>query len=532
MPPKAKPTKPAAGKGGAGAGAAASAGGPKGDAARKRADAVAEAAAAAIAGKTGRAAKDALFEAVRVTLGKVGAVPASGIRKEEVVPSKTSEAHGGAGTASASAPAATTFRARKGFAVPELSLTEALTPGRLATALRDHGVVVVLDVVPADSGLCEAAMQSMVGLHEVVSGHAFSRATAEHTWMEHLVAPQVSDGQTQGVGHMLPALCDLRAHPNVVAVFAQAYSGLQGATVTPEDLVVSLQGFSVRPPVEPLDRGDDRVDKPYMDMSFRGMGEEVVMGDLVVNRSSAPLRVSPGSHKLADDLLSARFEGAEHKGDFTRLPLWHRKAYKAALHAVGGRYQVSLRPRVGTLVLRLCSTLHAGPAQEPVPGGPAAAAAAYPGPFPNWRGVVPVCLRPASALSEDQLVALHWAAARGMGTSAHGTRVLGTRPATRVMQGYTPAVQLFMDEPWRVFDFWPATCNPAFWALLGPPVERLPPGWTPFVFDPVKHYLRQERLKAQAQHPDGAWEGKRKSRRSQGRHAHGDGAGDGLPVPE
>jgi hypothetical protein len=520
MPPKPKPTKASAAKAPAGAGAGAGAATRAvSSAANKRAHAVADAAAAAIAGKTGRAAKDALFEAVRVTLGKA-ATPLA-----ERADGKA--ASGGSGGGPALLP-----QTRKGLAVPELTLTEALTPGRLATALRDHGVVVVLDVVPADSGLCEAAMQSMVGLHEVVSGHAFSRATAEHTWMEHLVAPQVSDGQTQGVGHMLPALCDLRAHPNVVAVFAQAYSGLQGATVTPEDLVVSLQGFSVRPPVEPLDRGDDRVDKPYMDMSVAGMGEEVVLGDLVVNRSSAPLRVSPGSHKLADDLLTARFEGAEHKGDFTRLPLRHRKAYKAALHAVGGKYQVSLRPRVGTLVLRLCSTLHADPAQEPVPGGHAAAAAAYPGPFPNWRGVVPVCLRPATAFSEDQLHALHWAAVRGMGTSAHGTRVLGTRPATRVMQGYTPAVQLFMDEPWRVFDFWPATSNPGFWALLGRPTEAPAPGWTPFVFDPVKHYMRQERIKAQA-HPDGAGpDGKKKGRRFQGRPARGAAVGVDDPVPE
>ena len=444
----------------------------------QRSAALQAAASTALENKRGRAAKDALFAAAVATVGH--GAPAGG-------PSTETGPAGGA-VKDFCRPA---VHQRRPY---DVEFRQGLEPGVLAGVLREFGVAVVWGVVELPQ--CAKTLETMVRFEEVVSGGYFHRDFYGTTWKKENIAPMISDGHVQGLGHTLADVNDVRSHPNVTALFSAAYTGLRGAPIAPHELVGGVDGFGLRPPVAPFDTGDERDDRPHMDMSYIGGGEEVVLGEVPVNKDVGCVvyKVSLKSHLLADDLLTEKYQGQEHAGDFTRLPPKWRKAYKASLAAKGGRFQALVYVPPGGLLLRLASTLHSVRAQplpkRPVPlPSPAA-------PFPFWHAAVHVCLRPASEGGEDRAPLVHWAYMRGMGTDARGTRVVAPRPATEPCTTYSPSVSYYMAEPWQLFRFFPATLRPEFGQLLGTLTGPVDPTWAPFVFDPALHYVRMQRTRA------------------------------------
>ena len=355
----------------------------------------------------------------------------------------------------------------------DLDHAEARDPGKLGAVLREWGVAVVKDVF--DAAECRAVTEEMVRALEALSSGKFDRTRASDTWNPSVLPPMVRSGLVQALMGNLAAVSDLRADPRCETLFRLLYTELHGEPV--EEVVTSVDGVNIRPPVEPLH--DDRTeDWPHVDVSRKGRMYECVQGQVVLNPTSAAFRCSPKSHLVYEALLGPECGGHEQDGDWTRLQRSYADKFAAMVTAVGGKYQVPVHAPAGSMIFWLSSTLHSAQVQRrtaaPFVYDPA-------DPLKNWRAVVYVCHVPRRSVDDRHIYGLHYAAAHNRSTNHNGRRLFPLVPPTQKGVVFHPDIAKYIQDPARAYELLPPTTNPAWTRLLGTPTVPAPPGWTPFL---------------------------------------------------
>jgi hypothetical protein len=355
----------------------------------------------------------------------------------------------------------------------DLDHAEAREPGKLGAVLREWGVAVVKNVFSL--GECRSVMDQMVHALEVLSSGHFDHRRATETWDPSVLPPMVRSGLVQALMGNLSEVADMRSHPRCVHLFRVLHSELRGVAV--DELVTSIDGINIRPPVEPFH--DDRTeDWPHVDVSRKGCMFNCVQSQVVLNNTSAAFRCSPKSHTLYERLLSPEFGGHEQEGDWTRLQRSYKADFEAAVVAAGGKFQVPVHASAGDMIFWLSSTLHSAQVQR---RGTKAWVCDPADPLKNWRAVVYVCLLPRADVDDRHIYRLHYAAANNRTTNHNGRRLFPLVPPTQAGVEFHPDIAELIEDPSKVYDRLPPTTNPAWIQLLGKPSVPAPVDYVPFL---------------------------------------------------
>ena len=217
-----------------------------------------------------------------------------------------------------------------------------------------------------------------------------------------------------------------------------------------EDLVTSLDGASILPPVPKLEGKD----WPHVDMVSQidrivdPSGGIQVQGQIVLNDSNGGFVCSPCSHLLHKEVVSM----ARSRSDFFKLDDGEQEVVRQKLAAINGAWQTLISAPAGSVILWRSSTIHSGrPSVRTAPGAAATTAAAAAATaaaaaataaagnnddddvddedkaaalrYRNWRMAAYICMRPRFEHNKNALAALRQAAMEGRMTNHSGSKI-------------------------------------------------------------------------------------------------------------
>jgi hypothetical protein len=357
----------------------------------------------------------------------------------------------------------------------DLSAEEAREPGKLGQTLREWGVAVVKDVFAADE--CREKTRRLVQAMEALSQGRFDHRDFRGTWNPEVLPPMVRSGLIQALMGNGQEVGELRSDDRVTELTKLAYSDLHGYEV--KEVVCSVDGINIRPPIAPFSDDDRQEDWPHIDVSHKGRMLECIQAQIVLTNTTAAFRCSPKSHLVSDALMTPEFGGREQDGDWTRLQKAFASKFAEMVVAVGGKYQVPIHTSAGSMIFWLSSTVHSAITQRR--GNREVSPAAAADPLHNWRCVVYVCHMPRALVTDADIWRRHWAAEHNRTTNHNGRRVFPLIPPTQAGVAFEPGMMRLIQDPKAAFELVPPCRTEKWMALLGVPSAPRPPGWTPFL---------------------------------------------------
>jgi hypothetical protein len=340
--------------------------------------------------------------------------------------------------------------------------------------LREYGVVVIEGVYSAEE--CAAVMEGLTDAIVRLSD-GFDPKRARETWKKERLPPSIRDGLIRTAVSGTPTVTRVRGDPRFRRIFSAVYTGLRGRPV--DSFVTSVDSINYRPPVPPFFDAKETEDWPHVDVTSEDGQYACVQGQVVVNDSTACFVCSPKSHLLYGEFLNKPEIGG---GGYSPTN-WNKYNTKASsvewmtakLAEVGGRYQIPIVVPKGSVILWLSSTIHSARTQLR-PDGLVAGPAADAGKFPNYRGVIYVCLRPRDEVGPEHIRRLKYCEVFNRQTNHWGEQVFSSFPPTRSSVAYTPKIRELATRPESTYSTIPPERHPDYMRLLGYSEEEIAAG--------------------------------------------------------
>lgn len=264
---------------------------------------------------------------------------------------------------------------------------------KLINLAKKFGVVVIKNVISEDK--CDIyTHQTVLDLEKIGD---IDRKDILGTWTPQKLPRQVRPGMFHEVICNTPNVNKIRYEKNIVKIFRVFYSGIKGKQYNDTDLVVSNDGFNLKPGIiGPYDDGTDwaHVDQTTdIDNLFK-----CVQGQMVLSNTSACFRASPGSHRVFKEIIEENqaYINPSHS-DFLKFRAEQYLGLKKKVENAGGSWQIKIPANKGDFIIWASSVIHSAVLQAK-PEKPTKIDK-----WKGWRHVVYVCYRPRDEFTEKQL---------------------------------------------------------------------------------------------------------------------------------
>lgn len=314
---------------------------------------------------------------------------------------------------------------------------------KVTKMLQEWGVVIIEDVFDRD--------ECKTGFEEILKGFFKISPDLKTAWIKKSLPPAPRAGLFQRVVGNLPPVWKVRSDKRLKKIFSSVYSRLRGYEIN--DFVTSIDGINIHPPFDgpyaPKMSEDeiDYSDWAHMDQTFRECDKPeqlCVQGQVVLNDSSACFRCSPGSHRVFNSILDMLGIDKKDKSNWCKFNSSNYSAIKNIVEEAGGKWQIPIRTKAGSVILWFSSTIHSAMHQsEDVELDSE-------NPLLDWRAVVYVCYRPRNEVGDAHFKRLQRCFTENRLTNHWGSRMFGKN--LRFSPDLNPTIEHFVEHPEKVYE--------------------------------------------------------------------------------
>lgn len=241
----------------------------------------------------------------------------------------------------------------------------------ISQKLQDEGVVIVTDVYSQNQA--DETIEELKTIFTTIDNklkdekqwsNTDNLPVRKGTWMVH----------TAFSG--LPIIWKYRQCDHLCDIFKAAYNGIREEEY--ENFVTSIDGFTLRPPVEPFYNNKDW---PHLDQTESDDLYECIQGQVVLSDTSASFICSPRSHKIFPQVLDL-INVKGKPGNFAKIPTNKIREVIDLIQSVDGVWQIPIIAPAGSIILWLSSVIHSAKTHDAGINSD------------GWRGVIYISQRP------------------------------------------------------------------------------------------------------------------------------------------
>lgn len=217
------------------------------------------------------------------------------------------------------------------------------------------------------------------------------------TWIPENLPPGPRSGLFQSLVSAFPPVRQIRRDQKILKIFELVYSDLRDKEIEGYDsFYSSMDGINVRPFMKPFQKKQE--DWAHLDQTIYDNPFLCVQGQVVLSNTSACFRASPKSLHVHNQVLDMNGIAQNDSSNWLKFPKSDYRMLQECVESVGGKWQIPIRAKKGSVILWTSSTVHSAMIQQQQSKfGPTAG-----DPWVDWRFVVYTCYRPKTDVALNQ----------------------------------------------------------------------------------------------------------------------------------